>query len=49
MGGGGGGGADITRKRTTAKLKFSKVKDFVRQIVYVWVIDPAESKSVLIF
>ena len=34
---------------TTGKLKISKFIDFDKQIVYNWVVDPAEFKSGLIF
>ena len=42
-------GGDIPKKRTTPKLKFSKLIDMVKQTVYIGVNDPAESKSGLIF
>ena len=41
-------GGDTPKKGTTPKLKFSKLTDIVKQIVYIGVIDPAESKSGLI-
>ena len=42
-------GGDTPRTGTTPKLKFSKLADIVKQIVYVGVIDPAESKFGLSF
>ena len=36
------------KKETTRKLNISKLTDIVKQIVYVSLIDPAESKSGLI-
>ena len=42
-------GGDNTEKETTKKLNFSEFTDFDKQIVYIEVNDPAESKSILIF
>ena len=42
-------GGDTSKKGTTPKLKFKKLTDIVKQIVYIGVIDPAESKYGLIF
>ena len=42
-------GGDTPRKGTTPKLKFSKLTDIVKQIVYIGVIDPAKFKFGLIF
>ena len=42
-------GGDTPKKGTTPKLKFSKLIDMVKQIVYIGVNDPYESKSGLIF
>ena len=36
---------DTPKKGTIAQLKISKFTDFVKQIAYIGVIDPAESKS----
>ena len=38
-------GRDIPEKGTTQKLKISKLTDFDKQVVYIGVVDPAESKS----
>ena len=40
---------DTPRKGTTQKFKFSKLTDIVKQIVYIGVVDPAESKFGLVF
>ena len=42
-------GGETPKKGTTPKLKFSKLIDKVKQIVYIGVNDPAESKSGIIF
>ena len=38
-------GRDIPEKGTTQKLKISKLTDFAKQVVYIGVVAPAESKS----
>ena len=42
-------GGDTPAKGTTQNLKFQKFTDFDKKIVYIGVIDPAESKSGIIF
>ena len=42
-------GGDTPEKRTTPNLKFQKFTDYDKQIAYIGVIDPAESKSGIIF
>ena len=42
-------GGDIPKNGTTPKFKFSKFTDFDKQIVYIGVIDTAESKPSLSF
>ena len=42
-------GGDTPEKGTTPNLKFQKFTDFDKQIVYIGVIDPPESKSGIIF
>ena len=38
-------GGDTLKRGTIPKLEKSKFEDFVKQIVFIGVIDPTESKS----